>query len=107
MAERFKDVTLDDFVSLEEVRKYLFESIGNYRLTKARGVIAEFRRDSFDEYMSLSRIGEGSLGGKARGLAFLDSMIKRNHLYDKWDGVRVAIPKTIVLGTDIFDQFII
>jgi len=105
LAERFKDVTLDDFASLEEVKKYLFDSIGNYRLTKARGVIAEFRRDSFDEYMSLSRIGEGSLGGKARGLAFLDSMIKRNHLYDKWDGVRVTIPKTIVLGTDIFDQF--
>ena len=105
LAERFRDVTLDDFENLEEVKKYLFDSIGNYRMTKARGVIAEFRRDSFDEYLSLSRIGEGSLGGKARGLAFLDSMIKRNHFYDKWDGVRIAIPKTVVLGTDIFDQF--
>ena len=105
LAERFKDASLDDFANLDEVRKYLFEAIGNYRLTKARGVIAEFKRDSIDEYMSLSRIGEGSLGGKARGLAFLDSMIKRNQLYDKWEGVRVTIPKTIVLGTDIFDQF--
>ncbi|HSG68337.1 MAG TPA: PEP/pyruvate-binding domain-containing protein [Bacteroidales bacterium] len=105
LAERFRDVTLDDFDNLEEVKKYLFDSIGNYRMTKARGVIAEFRRDSFDEYLSLSRIGEGSLGGKARGLAFLDSMIKRNHLYDKWEGVRITIPKTVVLGTDIFDQF--
>lgn len=105
LAERFKDVTLDDFDSLDEVKDYLFDSIGNYRLTKARGVIAEFRRDSFDEYLSLSRIGEGSLGGKARGLAFLDSMIKRNYLYDKWFGVRITIPKTVVLGTDIFDQF--
>ena len=105
LAERFKDASFDDFKNLEEIKKYLFEAIGNYRLTKARGVIAEFRRDSIDEYMSLSRIGEGSLGGKARGLAFLDSMIKRNQLYDKWKGVRVTIPKTIVLGTDIFDQF--
>ena len=105
LAERFRDVTLDDFENLEEVKKYLFDSIGNYRMTKARGVIAEFKRDSFDEYLSLSRIGEGSLGGKARGLAFLDSMIKRNQLYDKWDGVRITIPKTVVLGTDIFDQF--
>ncbi|MCK4569235.1 MAG: phosphoenolpyruvate synthase [Bacteroidales bacterium] len=105
LAERFKDVTLDDFESLEDVKKYLFDSIGNYRLTKARGVIAEFRRDSFDEYLSLSRIGVGSLGGKARGLAFLDSMVKRNRLYDKWEGVRITIPKTVVLGTDIFDQF--
>ncbi len=105
LAERFRDVTLDDFDDLSEVRKYLFDSIGNYRMTKARGVIAEFRRDSFDEYLSLSRIGEGSLGGKARGLAFLDSMIKRNHFYDRWEGVRISIPKTVVLGTDIFDQF--
>jgi len=105
LAERFRDVTLDDFENLNDVKKYLFDSIGNYRMTKARGVIAEFRRDSFDEYLSLSRIGEGSLGGKARGLAFLDSMIKRNQLYDKWDGVRITIPKTVVLGTDIFDQF--
>lgn len=105
LAERFRDITLDDFDNLEDVRKYLFDSIGNYRMTKARGVIAEFRRDSFDEYLSLSRIGEGSLGGKARGLAFLDSMIKRNYLYDKWDGVRITIPKTVVLGTDVFDQF--
>lgn len=105
LAERFRDVTLDDFDNLEQVKKYLFDSIGNYRMTKARGVIAEFKRDSFDEYLSLSRIGEGSLGGKARGLAFLDSMIKRNQLYDKWEGVRITIPKTVVLGTDIFDQF--
>ncbi len=105
LAERFRDVTLDDFDTLDQVKKYLLDSIGNYRMTKARGVIAEFRRDSFDEYLSLSRIGEGSLGGKARGLAFLDSMIKRNQLYDKWDGVRITIPKTVVLGTDIFDQF--
>ena len=105
LAERFRDVTLDDFDNLEDVKKYLFDSIGNYRMTKARGVIAEFRRDSFDEYLSLSRIGEGSLGGKARGLAFLDSMIKRNRFYDKWDGVHITIPKTVVLGTDIFDQF--
>ena len=105
LAERFRDVTLDDFDNLEQVKKYLFDSIANYRMTKARGVIAQFRRDSFDEYLSLSRIGEGSLGGKARGLAFLDSMIKRNQYYDKWPGVRVTIPRTIVLGTDIFDQF--
>jgi hypothetical protein len=105
LAERFRDVTLDDFDNLEQVKKYLFDSIANYRMTKARGVIAQFRRDSFDEYLSLSRIGEGSLGGKARGLAFLDSMIKRNHYYDKWPGVRVTIPRTVVLGTDIFDQF--
>jgi len=105
LAERFRDVTLDDFDNLEQVKKYLFDSIANYRMTKARGVIAQFRRDSFDEYLSLSRIGEGSLGGKARGLAFLDSMIKRNHYYDKWPGIRVTIPRTVVLGTDIFDQF--
>jgi CheY-like chemotaxis protein len=105
LAESFKDVKLDDFESLEEVKEYLFDSIGNFRLNKARGVIAEFQRDSFDDYLSLSRIGQGSLGGKARGLAFLDSMIKRNQLFDKWEGVRISIPRTVVLGTDVFDEF--
>jgi hypothetical protein len=72
---------------------------------KGRGVIAEFHRENFDEYLTFTRIGEGSLGGKARGLAFLDSMIKRNHLLDKFDSVIITIPRTVVLGTDIFDEF--
>jgi hypothetical protein len=73
-------------------------------MSKSRGVISQFNRDSFDEYFSITRIGEGSIGGKARGLAFLDSLIKRNHLYNHFEGVEVMVPKTVVICTDIFDE---
>ncbi len=105
LAEMFKEITLDDFNDLDEVKRYLFDAIGSFRLSKARGVIAQFYRDRFDEYLTFTRIGSGSIGGKARGLAFLDSMIKRNRLFDKWEDVTVAIPRTVVISTDVFDEF--
>jgi hypothetical protein len=74
-------------------------------MAKARGVISSFNRDNFDRYFSISRIGQGSVGGKARGLAFLDSLINRNKLYNHYEKIEIAIPKTVVLGTDVFDEF--
>ena len=105
LAEMFVDVTLEDFNNLDEVRRYLFDAITSFRISKAQGIIAQFRRESFDEYFILTRIGEGSIGGKARGLAFLDILIKRNKILEKWDGVYITIPRTVVLSTDIFDEF--
>ncbi len=105
IAELFKAFVPDDFSNSNEIRNFIFETIANFRMTKARGVISTFNRDTFDEYFTISRIGEGSLGGKARGLAFLDSLIKRNLLYHRYDNINIAIPKTVVLGTDIFDEF--
>jgi CheY-like chemotaxis protein len=105
LAELFKDITLEDFNDLDEVKRYVVDAIGEFRMSKARGVIAQFYKDRFDEYFTVTRIGMGSIGGKARGLAFLDSMIKRNGLYNRWPDVQVAIPKTVVISTDIFDEF--
>jgi DNA-binding NarL/FixJ family response regulator len=105
LAELFKDITLEDFNDLDEVKRYVFDAIGEFRMSKARGVIAQFYKDRFDKYFTVSRIGMESIGGKARGLAFLDSMIKRNGLYSKWADVQVVIPKTVVISTDIFDEF--
>ncbi len=105
LAEMLVDITLDDFSDLDEVRRYLFDAIASFRISKARGVIAQFSRDRFDEYSSFTRIGDGSLGGKARGLAFLDMLIKRNRTLEKWKSVYITIPKTVVLTTDIFDEF--
>jgi CheY-like chemotaxis protein len=106
LAELFRDLRPDDFDSLDEIRQFIFDAIATFRLNKARGIIAEFNPKSFDEYLSFTRVGQGSIGGKARGLAFLDSMLKRNRLIDKWPGVLVIIPRTVVLGTDIFDEFL-
>lgn len=105
LADLIKQFRPEDFEDLDEVRRYLYDAISKFRMHKGRGVIAEFRRDNFDEYLTFTRIGEGMLGGKARGLAFLDSMIKRNHLLDMFDNVIITIPRTVVLGTDIFDEF--
>jgi hypothetical protein len=105
IAELFKEVTKDDFKDLEHARKFLYESISNFRLNKGRGVIAKFYRDKYDEYLNFARIGDGSIGGKARGLAFLDSLIKQHTELDEFDNVVISIPRTVVLSTDVFDEF--
>ncbi len=105
LAHLFQKFNSDDFENCQEVKQFIFEAISNFRIAKARGVITQFQRESFDEYFMLTRIGESSIGGKARGLAFLDTLIKRNRLYNRFDGVEITIPRTIVIGTDIFDEF--
>jgi hypothetical protein len=105
LADLFKQFQPEDFENLDEIRRYLYDAIAKFRMYKGRGVIAEFHRDRFDEYQTFTRIGEGSIGGKARGLAFLDSLLKRNHLIDLYDNIIITIPRTVVLGTDIFDEF--
>jgi CheY-like chemotaxis protein len=106
IAEMFREVSVTTFADdMDQAKRYLFDAITAFRINKAKGVIADFDRDRYDEYLQFARIGEGSIGGKARGLAFLDSLIKRNRLTDKYDDVVVTIPRTVVLGTDIFDEF--
>lgn len=105
IAELFKAIGPDDFKDLDDVRRFLFDSIATFRMNKSRGIIAEFYRDRFDEYLTFTRIGKGSIGGKARGLAFLDSLIKRNRLFDKFPDVTISIPRTVVICADVFDEF--
>ncbi len=105
IGRHLKHKTLEDFGSVEAGRKYIFDIIANYRLSKARGVISTFDRTRFDDYMLFSRIGEGSLGGKARGLAFIDSFIKNHDLANQWEGVLVTIPRTVVISTEVFEEY--
>jgi len=105
LAELFKNLSVDDFDNLEATRNFLYGAISNFRLNKGRGVIAKFYKDNYDEYLNFTRIGEGSIGGKARGLAFLDSLIKKNPELDNFENVIIAIPRTVVLTTEVFDEF--
>lgn len=94
--------------SVEETpvaRQFFFDMIVKYRKMKNRGVVAVFRKDRFDYYSNFARIGQGSLGGKGRGLAFIDSIIKANPICDNFHGITISIPRTVVLCTDIFDEF--
>jgi DNA-binding response OmpR family regulator len=105
IAKIFKVLRLDDFESTEQARAYIYDAISNYRTSKGRGIIASFNKKSFDEYLTFSRIGEGSLGGKGRGLAFIDAIIKKHELFDSFKGVNITIPRTVVVATDVFDEF--
>ncbi len=105
IARVFRDLNVDDFESIEDVRRCIFAAISSFRSSKGRGIIAKFDKSSFDEYLMFSRIGEGSIGGKARGLAFINSILKKNRLFGKFPDVLVTIPRTVVLSTDIFDEF--
>ncbi|HOK25516.1 MAG TPA: PEP/pyruvate-binding domain-containing protein [Bacteroidales bacterium] len=105
VAQLFKYLRKEDFETLDEMRRFLYVAISSFRLGKGRGVIAKFDRSNFDEYQIFSRIGESSIGGKARGLAFINSIIKKNKLYNKFPDVIITIPRTIVLSTDVFDEF--
>ncbi|NLO70001.1 MAG: phosphoenolpyruvate synthase [Porphyromonadaceae bacterium] len=90
---------------MQKVRNIIFDSIVSYRRIKNRGVVAEFKRDRFDQYSNFARIGEGSLGGKGRGLAFIDSMIKSNDILNEFPHTEIIIPRTVVLCTEIFSEF--
>jgi len=106
IAKIFKALQLKDFESTEQARAYIYNAISKFRTSKGRGIIASFDKKSFDEYLTFSRIGEGSLGGKGRGLAFIDAIIKKYKLFDSYKGVNITIPRTVVISTDVFDEFI-
>lgn len=107
LAEFLKNINVDNFAAsdLAKVRQIIFDAIVHYRKVKNRGVVAVFQRDRFDQYSNFARIGEGSLGGKGRGLAFIDAMIKRNVSLENFENTQITIPKTVVLCTDNFSEF--
>ena len=103
-AEILKNVDVSDYKDMDEARRLIFDLIVQYRLMKNSGVVAVYHKDRFDEYSNFARIGEGSLGGKGRGLAFIGAMLKRYPDLNA-PGFAVTIPKTVVICTDVFDAF--
>ena len=105
IAEFLKKITWDKEQDVDVHRQIILDAIVAYRRMKNQGVVAVFQRDRFDQYSNFARIGEGSLGGKGRGLAFLDRMIKKVRENEIEHADLLHIPKTLVLCTDIFDEF--
>lgn len=103
-AEVLKRVDVSDYKDMDEARKLIFDLIVQYRRMKNSGVVAVYQKERFDEYSNFARIGDGSLGGKGRGLAFIGAMVKRYPKLEH-DHFAVTIPKTVVICTDIFDDF--
>ena len=105
IADALKNQACTDVDDDQIVRRIVFECIVKYRRMKNRGVVAVFKRENYDRYSNFARIGQGSMGGKGRGLAFIDQIIKRNPVCEDFQGVQVTIPHTVVVCTDIFDEF--
>lgn len=105
ISEFLKHITWDSLQDVDAHRQIIFDAIVSYRRMKNQGVVAVFHRERFDRYSNFARIGEGSLGGKGRGLAFIDHIIKKHTDLNAFDNAEVMIPKTVVLCTDIFDDF--
>ena len=104
---KMKKVSESSFANINELRMHVSQQIHDYHALTGRGVIAHFDAESYGRHIWFSRMGEGSLGGKARGLAFLNNLVYKHHLVDRYDGVKISIPRTVVIATDYFDQFIL
>ena len=106
LAHKLRPRKVSDFPSVEELRGNLISSITEYQKRRQKGIITDFIKDTFDPKSSFARIGGGSLGGKARGLGFINTLINNYNISGKYDDILIYVPPAVILGTDVFDQFL-
>ena len=106
LAQRLRPVTIKDFPSTEALRQGLLAAISQYRFEQGQHIVAEFNRATFDFASDFYRIGGGSIGGKARGVAFVRRMLGEYGLRRLHPGVEIRVPQTVVIGTQVFDAFL-
>jgi len=106
LAHKLRPRKISDYPSVEELRKNLIATLRNYRHNRQRGIITDFSKETFDPNSSFTRIGGGSLGGKARGLGFVNSLINNYNVRNQFENIKIFVPPAVVLGTDVFDQFL-
>jgi CheY-like chemotaxis protein len=107
LASKLKPVKISDFQSIGEAKQYLVSIIHERRLGRQKGIITEFDSRRFDPDADFIKIGKGSLGGKARGLAFMSTRLKNSPQFlEKFKNVNIAVPKTLVISTEGFDSFL-
>lgn len=107
LGAKFHTVLESHFADIDAMRTYVSQQIHDFHALMGRGVIAHFDKETYGRHIWFARMGDGSLGGKARGLAFLNTLVDKHKLANKYDNVKISIPRTIVIATDYFDQFII
>ena len=106
LAGRMRPRRVTEFSDLEAIRRYLLRGLGDALRQNRRGVVEDFSRERFDAGCGFARIGGGSLGGKARGLAFVDALLAGANLDAEFPGLQVHVPRSVVIGTDAFDEFL-
>ncbi|HEV8118374.1 MAG TPA: PEP/pyruvate-binding domain-containing protein, partial [Thermoanaerobaculia bacterium] len=106
LAHELRPRKVSDFETVEHLRREVLRAIRDYREKTRRGVVVDFDRAHFNPKTTFNRLGGGSLGGKARGLAFVDRMLEESGIPERFPGVRIGVPPAVVLGTDVFDEFL-
>lgn len=106
LAHQLRPRKVSDYPDYESLRKDLIVSLQNYRSMRQRGIITDFNKETFDPESSFARIGGGSLGGKARGLGFVNTLINDYNVRETYDNITISVPAAIVIGTEVFDQFL-
>jgi CheY-like chemotaxis protein len=106
LAYQLRPHKVDDFATVEDLRQELISSLRKYREIRQRGVITDFDKETFNPKNSFTRLGSGSLGGKARGLGFINQLINNYDVHNKFAGVEVSVPSAVVIATDVFDIFL-
>jgi CheY-like chemotaxis protein len=106
LAHQLRPRKVSDFTSMASLREELIAELKNYVEDRQRGVISDFNKETFDPFSSFARIGGGSLGGKARGLGFINSLIANYNVGSLFKGITISVPSAVVIGTDAFDYFI-
>ena len=107
IGDSFRNIDVNDGTDLAEIRKLNIRTLHDYRIRQGLGVVARFDPETYNDAIWFSRLGNGSLGGKARGLTFLNHILSKYDLYGKWEDVRVLVPRTLVITTEYFDRFIL
>ena len=106
LAHQLRPQKVTDYPAISDMRRSLITSLRNYRILRQQGLITDFVKESFDQENSFARIGGGSLGGKARGLGFVNTLINDYNVRHKFDGVKIHVPAAVVIGTEVFDEFL-
>lgn len=106
VGKQVSPLTIKDDSDIEHIRAINIKTIHDYRINQALGVVAKYHPDTYNDTIWFARYGAGALGGKGRGLAFLNHILQKYDLYDRWENVRVLVPRTLVITTDSFDTFI-
>lgn len=106
LAQRLRPRKVEDFASVTDLRNELINSLRLYQEIRQRGVITEFNKETFDPQNSFARIGSGSLGGKARGLGFINQLINNYNIRNRFEGIEIYVPSAVVVATDVFDKFL-
>ncbi|MBR6017369.1 MAG: phosphoenolpyruvate synthase [Paludibacteraceae bacterium] len=99
-------LTIQDEADIENIRQTNIRLIHDYRINQALGVVAKYAPETYNDTIWFARCGDGAMGGKGRGLAFLNHVLQKNDLYDRWENIRIFVPRTMVITTEYFDRFI-